>query len=369
MVLVILQHSYLHVNTRLIPPLLDMFLWRITYLAAVSFVAISGTMFSYFLHAQSNWKTVYRRYAARAAFLILFAGPAINLASYFFRITGDVRHAGYHSFFADLFLSFPITDAIAVSLLVSPFFILIFGSTLRAVTITIMLVATPLIVAFVKPVEPYWLIFKEVVFGVLGGEGSMTWWPLMPWLAIFLTGSFVGQDLARLKQGTLSVSTLVREMNKAGIALAVCGLVLTIGYKPLKMAFQADWGRDLFVAIYPGQTTTLLPGYFAILAWLLAALMLIIDISGRYNRFFWLLSILGRTSLFAFVVQFAVVQSAPAVLGLKGSLGLTGFLLLFATGLTVMWFLSYTYGRLRGWFPKNDYDQCVNAARTRRTPF
>jgi hypothetical protein len=103
----------------------------------------------------------------------------------------------------------------------------------------------------------------------------------------------------------------------------------------------------------------------AALAWLLSGLIHQIDIAGNYNRIFWFLSIMGRTSLFTFVIQFAVVQSFPAMLGFKGSLGLKGYLLLFIMGLTVTWLLSYSYGRLRGWFQNNDYAECVKAAKAR----
>jgi len=51
MVLVILQHSYLSVNIKAIPPLIDFLLWNITGLAAVAFVSISGVIYSYFMYA------------------------------------------------------------------------------------------------------------------------------------------------------------------------------------------------------------------------------------------------------------------------------------------------------------------------------
>lgn len=363
MVLVLLQHSYLSANRELIPSFVDLLLWGTTYCAAVAFVSISGMMYTYFLYTQSNLRSVYRRYAARAAFLILVAHPAINVTTYYFRLLVIYGDSSMHRTLLErLFLDFPITDTIGVCLLVAPVFIIYFGPVLRGVTILTMLLTTLFFRAFVIPAEPSYLIPAEAIFGALGLR-AVNWSPLVPWLAIFLTGSFVGQALARVKQGTLKVSVLIHEMNRAGIALAVCGIILTTSYKLLKMTFGGVWSPNLFLAIYPGQTTTLLPGYFAVLLWVLAALMQRIDISGRYDRFVWLLSIAGRTSLFTFVVQFAVVESVPALLGYKRSLGLTGFLFLFIVGQIIMWFLSYAYGRLRGWFQKNDYAECVRTAR------
>lgn len=365
MVLVILQHSYLNVNVRLIPHFLGIFILGFSNLAAVAFVSISGTIFSYFLYIQPNWRATFRRYAWRAVFLILVAHHAINLTSYFFRMAGNSNSRGSGCFLERFILHFPITDTIAICLLVSPVFILGFGPAVRAMTIVTLLVTTPLIAAFVNPTVHYLLVFKEALFGLL--EPSRIGFPLVPWLGVFLTGSFVGQSLANVKQGKSKHSTFVREMNKTAIALAGCSVILTVSYKLLKMAFAASWNYNLFLAIYPGQTTTLLAGYLAVLGWLSALLTQRIDISGHYDRFVWLLSILGRTSLFTFVVQFAVVESAPALLGFTGSLGFRGFLVLFVLGLTFTWTLSYSYGRMRGWFQKDDYAECVNAASAHRS--
>jgi len=109
----------------------------------------------------------------------------------------------------------------------------------------------------------------------------------------------------------------------------------------------------------------LLPVYLAALALLFAVFLKEIDISGRYNRFFWLLSVFGRTSLFTFVLQFAVVESVPALLGMKETLGLVGFIVLFVAGSMLIWLLAYLYGRWRGWISDNDYAICVNMARAR----
>lgn len=134
-------------------------------------------------------------------------------------------------------------------LLVSPVFILRFGTRLRAVIIAALLVITPLIVVFVNPTEPSLLVLKRAIFGEVRGTSVFSW-PLVPWFAIFLTGSFVGQALGRLRQGSLDVSTLEHELNRVGIALAVCSVILTLGYKLLKITFgmySGGSGGDDFI--------------------------------------------------------------------------------------------------------------------------
>jgi len=365
MVLVILQHSYLSVNMKSIPPLFDFFTWNVTGLAAVAFVSISGMMYSYFLYTHTDWRLAYHRYARRAAFLLLAAHPVINVVSYYFNAAGKQYSSSYEVFLSLIVFNFPITDMIALCLLMAPVFIIGMGHLQRSVAISAMLLSAVFIRASVIPVDLRWSILQEITFGGLGVP-MVFWFPLIPWLAIFLSGSFAGYALACHKKGSLEVSAMVKMINRGGLLLAVCGVVLTIGYKMLKIAFGGDWSPNLFLALYPGQTTALLPGYLAVLALLFAVLVQQIDISVRYNRLFWLLSILGRTSLFTYVVQFAVVESVPAILGFKGTLTLAGFFILFSSGLVVVWILAYLYGRLRNWFSPNDYAEFINTARVLR---
>lgn len=355
MLLVFLQHSYLSIDRKVIPPLLDTLLWDITHLAPIAFVSISGLMYSYFLYMQSAWKQTYHRYTARAAFLIFAVHPAINLMTYSFRFAQNSSPVGANMVLERFFLDFPITDTIAVCILVSPMFIIGMGAALRTASIVIMWAATAFVRVFVTPQDLHLVILKEAIFGSVG-EPKVFWFPFIPWLAIFLTGSFMGQCLARMKQGTLRISSLIKGMNKTAICLIMCSTILVISSKLLKTVFANTWGPNIFLVMSPAtQTTTLLPGYLAMLILLFVAFLKRIEVSGHYDLFAWSLSIFGRTSLFTYVAQFAVIESAPAMLGLKGTLGFLGFLALFTIGLTIMWFLSYIYGSMRGWFRKDDY--------------
>jgi len=364
MVLVIFQHAYLSVNFQSIPPVLDLFIWKITGIAAVAFVSISGMMYSYFLYTRPDWQMAYRRYTRRAAFLLLAAHPVINVVSYYFTAAGKQYPSGYVEFLDLIVLKFPITDTIAFCLLASPVFVVITGHMRRAVVISAMLLLAVFIRASMFPVDFHWALFKEVTFGGLS-EPKVFWFPLIPWLAIFLSGSFAGHVLACYKKGTLEVYAMVRTINRGGLFLAVCSVVLVLGYKMLKITLDSTWNPNIFAAIYPSQTTALLPGYLAALALLFAVFLKETDISGRYNRLFWLLSVFGRTSLFTFVVQFAIVESVPALLGMKGTLGLLGFIVLFVTGTMLIWLLAYIYGRWKGWISDNDYTICVEMVSAR----
>jgi len=354
MVLVICQHSYLSVNQKLIAPSLNTLIWVITGFAAVAFVSISGAVYSYFLFLHSDWKAVYRRYVARAALMILVAHPVISILSYYFRMEFEPSLWLPLTISERILLNFPITDIIAICLLISPMLILRIRPVMRALLIMIMLTIAPVIVALAHPTSPVASYIIEAIFGV-PGEPRFFWYPLIPWLAIFLSGSFLGREVALAKSGLLDSGTLVRRLKMAGKYLAVCCIALLTGYKLLKINFVYEWDPSFFLAIYPRQATMLLPGYFAVFTWYFVTNLERIDMKGNINRFDWLLSIFGRTSLFTFIVQFAVVESAPAFLGYTGLFGMTGFLMLFILGLTIMLALSYFYGRMRSILPHQDY--------------
>jgi uncharacterized membrane protein len=356
MVLVILNHAYQNVNREMMPYFLEAIVMIVTNLSAVAFVFISGSMFSYFLYTQSEWKTIYRRYAARAALFLLFAHPAINFAANFYRL---IINPGRCSFYELMTIGFPITDTIALCMLLSPLIIMRCKPALRAFIIIILWVITVPVVVLINPTEPYSIAIKKFLFGAVRDWN----YPIVPWLAIFLSGSFMGSILNQVKQGTLELTIGLRKMNKIAVLLAVCCIMLLLGHKLLKVVFQNIWSPDLFDAIYPRQTNLLLPGYLAVLSWLFSFYLKRINISGLYGRIDWLLSIIGRTSLFFYIVQFALVFSIPDLLHYNGSLGLLGFLTLSAMTLIVTWLLSYLYGHYRGWFARNDFDENVSMAR------
>jgi uncharacterized membrane protein len=359
MVLVLLQHAYLSADYARIPHFLDMFIWDITYAAAVFFVSISGMMYSYFLSVKPDWKVTYNHYARRAFFLLLVVHPTINLISAYFRLVDHFGTLTTGELITRIFLDFPITDTIGLCILLAPVFIVHLRPLFRLFLVVAMLVGTELVRAFVIPPDANWHLLQEAIFGGVDLP-RLFWFPLIPWLAIFLSGSFIGEGMARVKRGALDVAIFSKHLYRVGIALAVLCLILNLDYELLKLTYGKIWNKQVFLAIYPGQTTTLLPGYLAVIMLYLFFFLNRIDIAGRYDRFSWCLSIAGRTSLFTYVVQFAVVESIPALLGFKGKLGFIGFVTLFVTGMIVMGFISYAYGSYRGWILKNDYAETVN---------
>jgi uncharacterized membrane protein len=352
MALVMLQHSYHLVNPDLLTPTTDFIVYFTTKIASVAFMAVSGMMISYFLFTRNDWQAVYSRFAKRAILLIVLAHPAIWLTRYFY------YDAAMRSTLYGLNHEYPITDTIGLSLLIAPLIIRSTSTRFRIVLAVCVLAFTPFAVAFFMPQSPVLSMAKEAVFGQTVDRSILqVGWPLVPWLAIFLLGSFVAEGLDGVRKGRLSASTLSKHMVRTAFWLAPLGVVLTAAYKILKMQFGDSWDLDFFKAIYPGRTTSLLPIYLAVLLIVYAFLMTRIDVRGKHDRVTWFFSVFGRTSLFTYIMQFAVIHSVPSLMGLKGKLNSWQPLVLFAIGLPICWSISYAYGRLRGWIGADDYEQ------------
>lgn len=368
--LAILQHSYLNANFALFSDSSNWFMWTTTNLAPIAFVAVSGAASTYSLLSKSDWCRAYQQVIVRAFLMLTVAHLLINLSSYPWALRqGLLQGSEDLPLIEQLALGFPVTDTIALCLLVSPALVVCFGQRLRAIIIVLLIATTITVKGLADPTSAPFPLLREALFGVLGdfrvsGEPKTFWWPLVPWLGVFLSGTFFGEALARFAHGKLDARVLVIQLIRSTAALGICSLFLTLGYTLLKARYLQDWGPEVFRAMYPSRTTTLLPGYLALLTLILAALTYVVDVQGHFDRVLWVLSVFGRTSLFAFVIQFLIVESGPAVIGLTGSLGPLGVLFLFSSSLVLVWLLSYLYGRVRGRVTDNDYAYCAQVRST-----
>lgn len=358
MVLVILQHSYLSVAPRLMVGWRNFALWYVTHLAAIAFVSISGATFSYHLFAEGDWTVVYRKVVFRAIFFLIVVHFAINLASHYFLASLGPGITPNLSTFQWLVCGVPITDVIGLCLMISPVIILHLNTKIRAILVVLMLTASALIPTYWHP-ETYEQRMIAEAFVGSRGEPTWFWWPLFPWLAIFVCGSFVGRALSGLKTGETHVRDLVIALTKWGFLLLTCSIALILFYEALRAIYASESHADLLYALYPRRTTLLLPAYFAILVWLFAGFLYVNNVKKHFTRAQWILTVIGRTSLFVFMVQYLIVEDIPAFVGFAGSLDISSALLLFFIGSIVVWSCAYLYGRWRGWVSRGDYLKCV----------
>ncbi len=351
MILVIVAHARWFLDERTVSAWSYIGLVMSTRIASVAFMFVSGTMISYFLFYRDQWRLVYQRYVKRAVFLLVVIHPAIRLATYYyFENPGSMSYSMLHNY--------PITDTIALALILAPPIIRVTSSTARAVLALLLLAITVPAVAYYHPSVTAMKIVKEVLFGTIITDTAILQldWPVVPWLAIFLSGTLLGEALAKVRKNLLLATVLQKRLRVIAIGLAVAGVILTAAYKMVKSQYADVLSPGLILAIYPTRTTSLLPIYLGVLVFVFLFLQQQIDIRGKYNRIAWCVSVFGRTSLFTFVQQFVVVWTIPALLGLKGRLGPLQFLFFLPVALAICWVLSYSYGRLRGRIAAADYD-------------
>lgn len=351
MMLIIFSHTRVLIDQSAISPKTYAALVYFTNISTVSFAFVNGVMLSYFFSMGKSWNAVYWRFTKRAL-LLLACHPLIKLLSY-------PVHIGEMSFWHYFWIDFPITDTIAFCLLLTPLLARFLSKRARLAFIVLALVLSPAIVAFNRPTTEAGNIIQQFIFGSL-------WWstkeiafpfPILPWVAIDLCGSFVGQALAGLQKGSVDASALVSCLRRNAVALFAVSGALLVTYKVARGPLAAKVDSAWFEVYYPRPTTELLPFYLGVLLLVIAFLLVRVDLRGWYNRAVWFPSVFGRTSLFSYLTQFLLAMTIPSLLGFQGALGLIGFFIAVVINITTVWFASFSYGKFRGWIDENDFEE------------
>jgi hypothetical protein len=360
MVLVITQHAYHLVDEDAATGFANLLVYGVTRMASVAFMAVSGMMISYFLlEARAGGSArspsqVAARFRRRALFLLLFAHPAIQIAR-----MGNLDEPSlgvWGQLARRLIYDYPITDTIALCLLLAPPLMLRLRPAGLLALAAGLLAVTPAVRLLWQPSAAIPSVLEAALFGSVSEEPIVgVGWPLVPWLGIFLLGGLAGGLLARARRGEIGLPALVRRLLVWAAALFGVGLGLVAAYKLFRITRSGAVPELVFQVLYPDRTTGLLPIYLSLLAVVLAGWLWHIDWRGRYDRALWGLSVLGRTSLFTYVTQFVFVHSLPAACGLRGHLDLAGVLGVAAMAVSATWLLAYGYGRARGWIAADDY--------------
>ncbi len=322
----------------------------ITQSASVAFMLASGMITTYLLRSNPNWKSMRRRFFRRGLFLLLVIHPVIVLATYLY-------FARSNNFVYEILHGYEITDTIGICLILAPTIIHGLSQTKRVVLVLAMLVVALIGRLSLHPNSALLGTVEAFLFELDGTQ--QTWlqvgWPLVPWLAIFLCGSVVGEMYYKMREGLLSYQVASQRLFRIAITLGFSGVMFFAAFELLKSTNPFSWSDHTFILLYPARTTFMLPLYIGLIFGLVSLLISSVEGNRTYNRVYWMLSIFGRTSLFAFVTQFLILWTIPALLGLKARLDFAQLLLAFALAAVLCWGLSYSYARFRGRAVKNDY--------------
>lgn len=348
MMLIIFAHTRMLIDQSITSPLSYTLLFYATNISTVTFTFVNGTMLSYFFVTSKDSKATYLRFARRAA-LLLACHPLIKILSF-------PAHRDEFAFWTFFWVDFPITDTIACCLLTTPLICRYCRGTSRLWIIVTTLVLSPAVSLFSDSGHPTLRAMIEFLFGSL-------WWardpltipfPLLPWIAIDLCGSFMGEALAKYRRGQLSHVELNSRFGRYAKSLALLSAALIATYKLCKVSLAKNIPAVVFEVYYPSKTTALLPLYLSILFVTLTKLFERIDINGDHSAITKFPAVFGRTSLFSYITHFVVAVSLPAILGFKGNLNVHQFFLAAIWNVCMTWVCAVWYGYWRGWIRIED---------------
>lgn len=319
-------------------PALAVRLHVVAMVATPSFVALSGAMIG--LRAGRAGRIEQRlriELADRGIFLLVVAHLLIALS--------EVHRGGT---FAERLLQFNTVDVIAIGCLL---FALAGNALLRmqpwqVAFLALSLTAVGWAVALGwHPIGTSGRVAEELLVGQLRGAAVIGYaCPLAQFMTLFLLGSVLGRLLAGLERGR-GLEAAATPLLAGGLLLAAIALGARVAVRALVPAADADpWLESTMLT----QRVPPSPGYMALFGGLSLAMcgaIIALWRSGRCAALLEALAVVGRVSLFVFVLQYFVFWTLPDLLGIVPG---PGYPLVFAAEMALIWACAWGFGRING---------------------
>jgi uncharacterized membrane protein len=282
--------------------------WRIGMIASPTFMILSGCLLGVFWATRRDrFGETQLRYLDRGLFLLTIGRVIIAI--------GHLPHTGLAKILEWGF----VTDAIGFSLVAAPFLVPRLSPWARVGAGVLVFAGSWVVIRAWHPLAPGWIALKELVFGP-GGEADphvfVDDFPLLPWFGIYLAATALGETLARARAtgGWPSARRVVRTVAIPALSLGVTLPATAILARRVLGWPLSETARNLlspFRKLPPGPTYALFYGGLGLgFLWLLFWL----EASGRGEALLDVLGVLGRNSLFVFVVQYYVFFAAFGLL-------------------------------------------------------
>jgi uncharacterized membrane protein len=267
-------------------------LWVVGMVASPTFVLLSGTLIGVqFATRQSDFSRFRLKLADRAIFL-LTVGHVLMLLSILPRSNQPL-----------VYCSVFITDAIAFSVLLTPWLMPRLSGRGRIVLGALLVSLSWLVVDDWQPHYGVEMALK----GILFGDTSRPWFPLVPWLGFYLAASVFGEYVAGLLLQR-AYAKLCATMVRLGVALITASLLLrglrwsaVHGFAGM---LRDSRGLDMLTTIYqkypPGPCYAL---FFGGVGLLLTGGLVELWRHSIATRLLQTLSSIGKSSFFIFVIQ------------------------------------------------------------------
>lgn len=279
----------------------------IAMVATPSFLLLSGILLGDRLARRTGVDAFASKLMERGFFLLVIGHVLIAPA-----------HIGVTSGWGEVARTLFVTDTIAIALLAGPPVARRTAPRTRAAVAALLLVVTWVIV-ITMPAQPHGSTapLLDTMFGTL--DTSRGWWsyhfPFVPWLAVYLAGSLIGEWLA--------TSGASRDARRAAARLARLAAIAAVSFGALRLATRALASADrsqLAVMQFLGGPTfkrppspayLLLFGGLSLLLVAGAHLLCTVRMAAPLVR---RLAEVGRASFFVFVVQYYLFYiGVPAI--------------------------------------------------------
>lgn len=271
--------------------------WVVSMIASPTFMLLSGMMAGMLSVTRADaFPRIRVTLADRGLFLLLVGHPLIVI-SYL---------PSYPTLSQALWRGF-ITDVIAVSIIFGPWIVAHVSSRYR-LGLAAGLFATGWLILFAW--HPEGVVADTSRYLLAGPDGRLMRWnfPVLPWFATYLVGTVVGERFGAITRAGARVEA-ERYLVRMGASASILAVLLKAGHLGLSRA--GNWvpagDSPAYMLTSPLQK---FPPSLAYLLWyggvglILTGLILRADRLGLFHRGLEWLSLLGRTSLFVFLLQF-----------------------------------------------------------------
>jgi uncharacterized membrane protein len=263
-------------------------------IASPTFMLISGIVIGFMYRARPAHFDDFRvKLVDRGLFLLAIAHPLMAVALWpTLHTTRGVM----------------ITDVVAVSMIVAPWFTIWISARSRLAASVLLYSLSWVMVSAWAPQSTFGLVVQETLFGTLTPKIYLFAFPLVPWFSLALAGSAFGEYIA--ERTTRGNDQLVRLLAMVMVVCVTASVVLKVGYLAAEQAgLLGDPSTAAAViahALTARMKTPPSPVYllfFGGLACGVLAILLAAERSGRFTRVLGYIEVLGRTSLVMFVTQ------------------------------------------------------------------
>jgi hypothetical protein len=269
----------------------------------VGFTTVSGILVGWFaVTKRDRWERVTRRYLVQALRLVLIAHPLMALALF---LPNDAPLAD--TALRTLF----ITDTLAVLFVVVVPIVPHTRPRARVAVAVAMLLADAVLDLYTPP-GPATRLVHELLCGVDPTQPHvlLSNYGLLPLGGMFLIGTRIGELYASVDED--GMPAFEAALARTAAILAGLSAVLVGAWLVARHAGSTQLARLL----YPDFETTLYPIYLAFTL-LIFSQALGARLDGPVAR---AVSLFGRTSLFVYVAQYFLVETAPTLLGWREAL-------------------------------------------------